>query len=91
MKLSFKIFLGILIPSLLSIFIISSILVNKYMEVVLDFEVEKSYQEFKNTNSIINSSKYKDSELILFFDEIKSYFENKKIYFSYYKKNKLLY
>ena len=91
MKLSLKIFLGIFVPSMISIFIISNLLINKYIDSVIELEIEKSYQEYKNTSSLIKSDKYDDEELKILFEDIKGYFKNKKIEFSFYRENELIF
>ena len=91
MKLSFKIFLGIFIPSMISIFIISNLLINKYVDGLLTQEIDKSYQEFKNINTSIKGVAYNDYELPSFLDEFTNYFNNKGLYVTYYRNNNKVY
>ena len=55
MKLSKKILLGILFPSIVSVVVISYLLINRYMEKIVELETEKSFQEFYNMNSSLES------------------------------------
>jgi len=89
MKLSVKIFLSILIPSMISVFIISYILINKYSNSVFEFETEKSYQEYKDFNNRFTTSSYSDEELK---DNLsKTSILNEDLDFSCYRNNNKLY
>ena len=89
MKLSVKIFLSILIPSMISVFIISYILINKYSSSVFEFETEKSYQEYKDFNNKFTTSSYSDEELK---DNLsKTSILNEDLDFSCYRNNNKLY
>lgn len=91
MKLSVKIFLGILIPSLISIFIISNLLINRYVDDTINLETEKAYQEFKNINNSIDGNSYSDSELKKILNDINPFLKRKNINLTYYRNDKKLY
>ena len=56
MKLSFKIFLGIIIPSMLVIIIVSSVLINKSFNTNLNNQINIYTQELDNINISINNT-----------------------------------
>ena len=56
MKLSFKIFLGIIIPSMLVIIIVSSVLINKSFDTNLNNQININTQELDNINISINNT-----------------------------------
>ena len=85
MKLSVKIFLSILIPSMISVFIISYILINKYSNSVFEFETEKSYQEYKDFNNRFITSAYSNDEIKESLS--KTSILNEDLEFSFYRDN----
>ena len=98
MKLSLKILLGILIPSILIVFIISYILIDKYTSNIVNMEISRSFQEFNNINTTIyntyenrsNSYSYSDT-LADLIETMAPYYEKKGILISYYDSNNKLY
>ena len=91
MKLSLKIFLGIFIPSMISIFIISFFLLDNYVESIKKIELEKSYNEFNSINSTIKGESYNNSELKSLLSELSTFFQNKRVNINYYRNNNLVY
>lgn len=91
MKLSLKIFLGIFIPSMISIFIISFFLLDNYVESIKKIELEKSYNEFNSINSTIKGESYNNSELKSLLSELNTFFQNKRVNINYYRNNNLVY
>lgn len=91
MKLSLKIFLGICIPSLAAIIIVSTVLINKSFNTNLDLQIELYTEEFDNIiNGIDNSfSSSYDYEKIL--NAVGSYYKENEKYLSLYKDNSLIY
>ena len=89
MKLSFKIFLGIFIPSMISIFIISYLLINKYADSVIETESIKSYQVYKDFNNKFNGSLYEDDKIKNQLSSLSKYYDN--VDFTYYRDNEKVY
>ena len=89
MKLSFKVFLGILIPSLISIILISYLLINKYTDSVIENEIIKSYQTYKDFNNKFNGLSYTGDNLKEELSNISKLNDN--IYFTFYRNNKVIY
>ena len=89
MKLSFKIFLGIFIPSMISIFIISYLLINKYTDSVIETESIKSYQIYKDFNNRFNGTLYEDDKIKNQLSSFSKYYDN--VDFSFYRDNEKVY
>ena len=90
MKLSKKILLGILFPSIVSVVVISYLLINRYMEKIVELETEKSFQEFYNMNSSLESYLSVENDIGTL-NNMTEYFNNKNIVVSYIKDNTLKY
>lgn len=96
MKLSWKIFLGICIPSIVAIILISEILINISFNNNIDNEVDRCAQEFRiieeNIDNSINKStvksETKDKYVIETYAE---YYKTKGIDFLYYEDGTLIY
>lgn len=92
MKLSFKIFLGICIPAIIAIVIISSILITRSFSRNIDSETERCIEEFKlieiNIENAFNSSTSEAKNIIKAYSD---YYNNKGIKFSYYENGKEVY
>lgn len=86
MKLSWKIFLGICIPSIVAIFIISIVLINNSFKSNIENETNRSVQEFRiieiNINNALTNSTADDKTVIKAYSE---YYSNKGINFIYYE------
>lgn len=92
MKLSFKIFLGICIPAIIAIVIISSILITRSFSRNIDSETERCIEEFKliemNIENAFNSSTSEAKNIIKAYSD---YYNNKGIKFAYYEDGKEVY
>ena len=92
MKLSFKIFLGICIPAIIAIVIISSILITRSFSRNIDSETERCIEEFKliemNIENAFNSSTSEAKNIIKAYSD---YYNNKGIKFAYYENGKEVY
>ncbi len=86
MKLSYKIFLGICIPSIIAIIAVSTILTNKSFNRNIENETNRCIQEFRiieiNINNSIESSTSEMKEIIRAYS---SYYKNKNIDLCYYE------
>lgn len=91
MKLSVKIFLGICVPSIIVILIISMILINKNNDTILESETQKAIQDMKGIESNIESSSNLNIKFIDLIDVISKYYKEKNIYLMYYENNNLEY
>lgn len=89
MNLSKKIFLGIFIPSILFITIISIFLINNNFNNELNQEFDKNIRQFESIYELnFNSEYYVPLEIL---NMNKDFFKEKKIYFEYYIDNELVY
>lgn len=88
MKLSVKIFLGICIPSIIAILIISAVLINNSFESNLENETNRCVQEFRimeiNINNSFSNSTTDDETVV---EAYADYYSNKGINFIYYEDN----
>lgn len=88
MKLSVKIFLGICIPSIIAILIISAVLINNSFKSNIENETNRCVQEFRimefNINNAFENSTADDKTVIEAYSE---YYANKGINFIYYEDN----
>lgn len=91
MKLSVKIFLGICVPSIIVILIISMILINKNNDTILESETQKAIQDMKGIESNIEDSSNLNIKFIELIDVISKYYKEKNIYLMYYENNNLEY
>lgn len=89
MKLSFKIFLGICIPAIIVVVIISAIVIDKNHETNIDSERQAAVQNVKDIERNLNNvSKDADIELI---NLVSPSYEKKLIYITYYSNGMLKY
>lgn len=92
MKLSGKIFLGICIPAIVVITVISSILINKSFNTNLDLQLNLYIKEFENIDKTINDTvENTKDEYMDVIKYISDYYKEKNIYLAYYSNNQLLY
>ena len=82
MKLSKKILLGILIPSIVSVVVISYLLINRYMDKTIELETEKTFQEYYNINNSLKEYLSIDNETSTI-NDFTEYFNSKNIIVSY--------
>lgn len=96
MKLSWKIFLGICIPSVIAIILVSTILTIRSFQTNIDNELQRCTQEFRiieenmtaSMNNESDNSEEKDKKVV---NTYADYYRSKGISFLYYKNKKLVY
>ena len=92
MRLSYKIFLGICIPLIIALILISRILIYRSFSNDIDNETARCIQEYRIIegnidNAIKNSTSSKQTVLSAYSD----YYRNNGIYFAYYENNERVY
>ena len=91
MRLSVKIFLGICIPSIISIIIISAILIDKNHNANIENETNKSIQEIKKVEENIKSVQGLNVNFDKVIKIISDYYEQKGISIIYYEDSNFKY
>lgn len=91
MKLSVKIFLGICIPSIIAILIVSIILINKNTETVTETETQRSILDFQSIQNEIVEGTNKNIKVEDFIKIISEYYKDKNIYLFYYENVEMIY
>ena len=92
MRLSYKIFLGICIPSIVALILVSRILIYRSFSNDINNETVRCIQEYRIIegnieNALKNSTSSKQTVLSAYSD----YYRNNGIYFAYYEDNKKVY
>lgn len=92
MRLSYKIFLGICIPSIIALILISRILIYRSFSNDINNEIARCIQEYRIIegnieNSLKNSTSSKETVLSAYSD----YYRNNGIYFAYYENAEKVY
>ena len=84
MKLSLKIFLGVCIPSILALVIISKLLIDTSFKNDIDNETMRCMQEYRLIEKNISDSNNNDNTKVVV-DAYSDYYKDKGIYFLYFK------